>query len=147
GQFREKDGDDQLVHLGDETFIWGPLRRKILEEQDRYLIYTSNGPLTLLQLLETEGPKTKGTFIYGKAEPFNEEMEFSFARLRNWLDLCGLKLAYAHTSGHADIQSLKRFVSAADPGLLMPIHTESPESFKGLARKVVLPELGQAHDV
>lgn len=37
---------------------------------------------------------------------------------------------YAHTSGHADLDTLKAFSSAINPKVLIPIHTEDKESFK-----------------
>ncbi|HEY0087593.1 MAG TPA: MBL fold metallo-hydrolase, partial [Candidatus Lokiarchaeia archaeon] len=83
-----------------DQFIWGPeLRKKVFDNSNEYIIYTSNGPLLLLHCKLNNIP-ISGTYIYGKSEPFTEEMEFTFTRLENWLKLCNLKLEYAHTSGH-----------------------------------------------
>lgn len=35
-----------------------------------------------------------------------------------------------HTSGHASIEELKKFVKAVGPGKILPIHTKNPEKFR-----------------
>ena len=42
----------------------------------------------------------------------------------------GLQLQVIHTSGHADINTLKRLVDALKPKALVPIHTFHPEAYK-----------------
>ncbi|RLA72159.1 MAG: MBL fold metallo-hydrolase [Epsilonproteobacteria bacterium] len=37
---------------------------------------------------------------------------------------------YAHTSGHADLRSLKKFASSIHPKILIPIHTEYKKEFE-----------------
>ncbi len=132
--------------ISDDTYIWGPqLRKKILDKSNEYLIYTSNGPLLLLQCKLKKVP-IKGTYIYGKAEPFNEEMEFTFERLMNWLKLCELNLAYAHTTGHCMPDDLKRAIEIINPKQIIPVHTQHPDSFKELLPNnitLIKPELNQ----
>lgn len=36
---------------------------------------------------------------------------------------------YAHTSGHASIDDLKRYVEALDPKTIVPVHTDAPEEY------------------
>ena len=62
---------------------------------------------TMLQFKEND-KELEGTYIYGKAEPFNEEMILSFRRLKNWLRMCNLKLEYSHTSGHLSSDDMKK---------------------------------------
>ena len=139
---KQQEGEN-LLNLPEESFIWGPLRDEILKEPGRYLLYTSSGAHTLLHFFPSDGRKLQGTFIYGKAEPFKEEMELSFHRLVNWVALCGLKFEYAHTSGHLHQQDLERFISELNPKVVVPIHTEHPELFRQWARKVQVPHLGE----
>lgn len=138
---KERENPD-LLRLPDDVFIWGPLRETILRQPDRYLLYTSNGAHTLLHFLSPEGSKIPGTYIYGKAEPFKEEMELSFRRLTKWIELCGLKLEYAHTSGHMYQKDIERLISEIDPKIVVPIHTEHPELFSKWAKNVCNPQLG-----
>jgi ribonuclease J len=138
---KEKENPD-LVCLPDDIFIWGPLREEILKDPGRYLIYTSSGAHTLLHFLPSDGRRMPGTFVYGKAEPFKEEMELSFRRLVNWTELCGLKLEYAHTSGHMYEKDIERLITEIHPGLTIPIHTEHPELFCNWSSEVKIPHVG-----
>lgn len=119
------------IHIPDERFIWGPRREEVLANPGEWFVYTSNGPLTCLHFVTSPGCM-RGTYVYGKAEPFNEEMEFSFERLKNWIELAGLKLEYAHTSGHMRAEHLKNFLREAGARRVIPIHTEAPEAFAEL---------------
>ncbi len=116
--------------LSENQFIWGPVMRKeVLSNANEYIFYTSNGPLLLLHSKQHK-ENFSGTYIYGKAEPFNEAMEFSFNRLLKWLKLCNLKLEYAHTSGHCFPEDLKNAIEIINPKTLIPIHTEYPQEFE-----------------
>jgi len=90
---KQKDNPD-LLCLKDEIFIWGPLREEVLREPGRYLLYTSSGAHTLLHFLPSDGKTVLGTYVYGKAEPFKEEMELSFRRLLKWIELCVMDVNY-----------------------------------------------------
>lgn len=121
--------------ISEDQFIWGPeLRKKILSNSNEYIIYTSNGPLLLLQC-KGINELILGTYIYGKAEPFTEELEFTFDRLLSWLKMCNLKLEYAHTSGHCMPDDLKKAIEIINPKNLIPIHTKNPKEFFNLISK------------
>ncbi|MBI5573650.1 MAG: MBL fold metallo-hydrolase [Elusimicrobia bacterium] len=131
----------KAIKIPDKKFLWGPLgRQEILSNPGKYILYTSNGPLTLLQFVPA-GKKIEGSYIYGKAEPFNEEMEFSHDILENWIKLAGLNMKYAHTSGHASADDLKKFIQAVKPKLVMPVHTENAAMFEKFGAKILRPEL------
>lgn len=49
-----------------------------------------------------------------------------------------INFVYAHTSGHATVEDLKRFAKALKPKTLVPVHTECGEVFKNLFHNVVL---------
>ncbi len=114
--------------------IWGKLREEVKKHQDEYLIYTSLGPLTMMHM----GEGLKGTYVYGKAEPFSEEMEISFKKLLGWNKLYGMEFEYAHTSGHANKADLGRIIGTIKPKFLLPMHTEHADIFKDLYDKVEL---------
>lgn len=112
---------------GIPRILWGNTgRNEIIKNQNDLLLYTSFGPLTLMQI----GKGIKGNYIYGKAEPFNEEMEISFSKLVAWTELLGLDIDYAHTSGHANRDHLKWTLDTIKPRFVLPIHTERPELFE-----------------
>ena len=138
--------NDHLFEIEADRFIWGPLgRNKILNNGNEYLIYTSNGMQTMLQF-KPENIGINGTYIYGKAEPFNEEMRLSFKRLNNWLNICDLKIEYAHTSGHINNEEMENFLKEVKPDKLIPIHTLDPQAFYeiswGSVKDVVIPSYG-----
>jgi ribonuclease J len=131
----------ELIQLLGNRVKWGPRRSELLRNPADYIVYTSNGPLTLLHLLP-DGEPLVGLYIYGKAEPFTEEMEFSFARLLNWLKLSGLRLEYAHTSGHIFPKDLARFLGEANVPFVVPVHTVNAGAFAEMTASVLRAEAG-----
>jgi ribonuclease J len=71
-------------------------------------------------------PNPGSVFVLSMSEPFNEEQEFEFERLRNWLDHFGLPMYHIHCSGHIMPSELKRSIQTVRPRQLIPIHTENP---------------------
>jgi len=60
----------------------------------------------------------------------NYTLEPSFDRTRAFMDRHGIQFKEMHTSGHAILSSLKRFATAMDPGVIIPIHTEYPDDYR-----------------
>ncbi|MEM2865730.1 MAG: ribonuclease J [Candidatus Hadarchaeales archaeon] len=86
-----------------------------------------------------------GTYIYSGSEAFNEEAEFDFCRLWEWLRLFGLRVfgfridestgkpqfdPGFHASGHASPEELLYMVEEIGPKVVVPVHTENPEFFR-----------------
>lgn len=128
---------DNLESQGYPRIFWGPeMREDIKKNPKDFLIYTSSGPNVLMHL----GPVVRGTYIYGKAEPFNEEMEISFEKLLAWTQLNGMDFEYAHTSGHASYDHLNRIVNTIKPRHLLPIHTTNAKLFETFYENVHIYE-------
>ncbi|MEM2137515.1 MAG: MBL fold metallo-hydrolase RNA specificity domain-containing protein [Candidatus Anstonellaceae archaeon] len=53
----------------------------------------------------------------------------------------------AHCSGHASKEDLADLIKAINPKLLIPIHTEKAEDFKGLHANVKIPEEGKTMEI
>ncbi|MDR1027346.1 MAG: hypothetical protein LBL46_02935, partial [Rickettsiales bacterium] len=53
----------------------------------------------------------------------------------------GVPLTSIHTSGHADVPTLRRFVAAIKPKRLVPIHTFYPAQFSDLFGELASVEL------
>lgn len=51
-------------------------------------------------------------------------------RLNAFVDRLGLTIHHVHTSGHADLATLKRMVEAVKSKVLVPIHTESAQDYE-----------------
>jgi len=86
-----------------------------------------------------------GLYIHSLTEPFNEEMELDFRRVKNWLKHFNL-LPYhpMHVSGHGSGEEILNMIRKINPEKLYPIHTEHVESFDALKDdgiEVIHPEL------
>lgn len=90
-----------------------------------------------------------GTYIHSLSEPFNEEMEISFDRMKNWLNHFNLKSYQAHCSGHAPRSELRKIIEEINPKGLYLIHTEKPLQYKkylsDLKIKTIAPEVGKKY--
>jgi len=99
-------------------------------------------------------PAPGSIWIYSSCEPFSEEMQFDFVRLRNWLKRWGVTLLGDpendaknpfHVSGHACKSDLLKLIETIQPQTVIPVHTEHPEIYaeelKGKC-EVILPERG-----
>jgi len=91
---------------------------------------------------------TKANIIYSqwlgymKSEFSEERLVYLYSQIKekyNWV--------YAHTSGHADLITLKEFASAFKPKELVPIHTEHKELFKEHFDRVVVLDDNKLHTI
>jgi len=104
------------------------------------------------EILEVE-PIPGSCFILSSSEPFEEEGEIEFTRLKNWLHLFGVPIYHVHTSGHALPMHLLQVVEKLSPATVYPVHTEAPEAFCRLVGgvlgegRVIPPERGVVYEV
>jgi ribonuclease J len=115
---------------------------EIRRDQDKYIICFSL--YDLKNLLDIR--PTIGTYIYSSSEAFEEESEFDFIRLHNWLehlkfDIYGFEISEEgdrlkpvfmegyHASGHASKSDLIKAIEIIDPEIIIPVHTDNPEWF------------------
>ncbi|MFX1390047.1 MAG: MBL fold metallo-hydrolase [Promethearchaeota archaeon] len=88
----------------------------------------------------------EGTYIYSSSEAFEEESEFDFTRLNNWLkffnfEIIGFEIIEEgekqkpvftkgyHASGHVSKSDLVEIMEKIDPDIVIPVHTDDPEWF------------------
>ena len=86
-----------------------------------------------------------GTYVHSLSEPFNEEMEISYERMKNWLDHFDLDFVQSHCSGHINGEDLKTVLSSIQPQKLFPVHTEHPQKFNSLDMKTVMIKEGKTY--
>jgi ribonuclease J len=95
-------------------------------------------------------PEPGSCFILSISEPFNEEQEFEFERVVNWLDHFGLPMYHVHCSGHIMPDQLKSAIARISPKRVYPIHTDHPELYakfiSGVA-SVTVPQKNVAYPV
>jgi len=103
-----------------------------------------------------------GTYLYSSSEAFEEESEFDFVRLNNWLSNFGFKIlgfevveedgklkpkftrGY-HASGHASKSDLIKTIESIDPDIIIPVHTDTPSWFDQNFDNVVLLKDGETY--
>ena len=69
------------------------------------------------------------------------------ARMKDALAAHGVTMDVMHTSGHADVPTLRRLVDAVAPERLTPVHTFHPEKFPDLFPRVTLRQDGEWWEV
>lgn len=122
----------------------------IREHQRECVMYCSDFGLS--SLIDVR-PKGGSTFIRSQTEPFSDEMESDHRRVKRWLDHFKLGggengwATHSHVSGHGTGDQIKRIVENAGPKLVIPIHTEKAEMFKGFHDNVRLVSRGSTIDV
>ncbi len=87
----------------------------------------------------------KGLYIHSLSEPFNEEMEISYERMKNWLDHFSLNLMQSHCSGHINGEDLRTMITHVNPKKVFPIHTEHPKLFTSLDIPTVMIKEGKTY--
>ncbi len=92
-------------------------------------------------------PDSGSTYIHSSSEAYNEEMVLDLKRLKRWTDSLGMKFYQSHASGHASGHEITEMIRRIKPKVVFPIHTESPESFKGIAKQTVIIEQGKNYTV
>jgi len=86
-----------------------------------------------------------GLYIHSLSEPFNEEMEISYDRMKNWLQHFDIEFFQSHCSGHINGDDLKELITTVHPKKLYPIHTEHPELFQKLPIKTTMVKEGKTY--
>jgi len=71
------------------------------------------------------------------------ERNGSLKKMKHYFDDKGAAYHYIHSSGHARLADLKRFVKGVKPETIIPIHTYHPELFRGFFGKIKMVEDGE----
>ena len=86
-----------------------------------------------------------GIYIHSLSEPFNEEMEISFDRMKAWIKHFNLKFVQSHCSGHINGTELRELIKIITPKVLFPIHTEHPGVFRTLSMQTRMIKEGKTY--
>jgi len=86
------------------------------------------------------------TFIYSLWEGYLQDD--SMQKMMRFIKKKNMKFYQVHTSGHAEIDTLKKVVKKLKPGKILPIHTFHPDKYGGLFnRKIVQVSDGEVFEV
>lgn len=114
--------------------------RDLQEEPEKYIFRCDFFELKELIDIKPES----GIYIRSVTEPFDEEMEIDYMRVKNWLDHFKLPMYQMHASGHASGPEILNMVREVNPNTVYPVHTEHREMFKSLEAdgiNVVFPKI------
>jgi len=86
------------------------------------------------------------TFIYSLWEGYLPED--AMQKMMRFIEKKKMKFYQVHTSGHAEIGTLKKVVKKLKPGKILPIHTFHPDKYGGLfSRKIEQVSDGEVFEV
>ncbi len=120
---------------------------EISARQKDYLLILG-GLDQVLELAQIK-PEPGSRLIVSTSEPHDEEQEIEWSKFERWVHLLRLDLRIAHSSGHADRETIIDMVNEVKPKTLIPVHTDNPYEFQRLAEageikcEVILPRLGE----
>jgi len=108
-------------------------RKEISDRSGEIMMMVRPSMLKDLRLIKNiEG----ATFIYSLWEGYLEDD--SLQKMMRFIKKKNMKFHQVHTSGHAEIDTLKKVVKKLKPGRIIPIHTFHPDKYSGLFnRKIV----------
>jgi mRNA degradation ribonuclease J1/J2/transcriptional regulator with XRE-family HTH domain len=92
-------------------------------------------------------PEPDSIYIHSLSEPFNEETELDFKRLKNWVKHFRMRFFQSHCSGHASGDAIKEVVKRVNAKRVFPIHTEKPKLFKNLNKNVRFVENNKTYKI
>ena len=77
-----------------------------------------------------------GNLIYSMWSGYKEQ-----PKTKEFIDIFksnNFKIIDMHTSGHADVETLKEYVNAINPKRIIPIHTNNKKDYKSIFGQTVL---------
>ncbi len=106
---------------------------ELAKQKDRYILTLCQSE-DLPELVSIR-PEPGSIFLFSSSEPHNEEQEIEREKVINWLELLGMRPVHVHASGHASQGEIIGTIERMSPKMVIPVHTEHPEMFKGLLEK------------
>ncbi len=142
-------GLKDLPRVGKDVLAFSEVKEDVKARQADYVLLTAF--FREREIIEVE-PVPGSCFILSSSEPFEEESEIEFERLKNWLEMFGVPIYHIHASGHAHPHHLRQVVQELRPEVVLPIHTARPRSFAKFISdvaeegggEVIVPRRGQA---
>ncbi|MEM2990342.1 MAG: MBL fold metallo-hydrolase [Halobacteria archaeon] len=133
-----------IEHSGREVFI----QPKELKANPEKYLYLDAWQFTPIRYLN---PPSGSVYILSQTEPFEEEMELDYERLKRWLAIYGVPLYHIHTSGHARAEDIYEVVERLKPEKFFPVHTSNANMFipflKKLKTQVISPVYGCSYEL
>lgn len=107
-------------------------REEISDRSGEIMMMVRPSMLKDLELIKNvEG----ATFIYSLWEGYLQDD--SLQKMMRFIKKKNMKFYQVHTSGHAEIDTLKKVVNKLKPGKIIPIHTFHPDKYSGLFKQKI----------
>ena len=136
--------DDKDYSKWERRFLdSGLTAEEVRKHQDEVLLHLDQWYLP--ELIDIK-PEKGGAYIHATTEAYNEEGERDEQVIRNWVGHFGFAYHQIHASGHSPMANVGELVTRIGGEKVIPVHTERPDLFAGLAKKgrVVMPVKGKA---
>lgn len=140
-----------------DVYVWTPLhymkknqefKRKYVDSYKKYcsssIIFKDFGMMVKtsmfedIKLLKEKGVITNACLVYSMWEGYQKEDSFK-TFIENVKSL-GIDFKIIHTSGHADIKTIKELIDIIKPNKIVPIHTVNKEQLKEIFENVIILE-------
>lgn len=129
----EKDHD----HLMNQFSRYKITKEELGRRQDYCLLFRPSMLSDLQHIDHLEGAE----LIYSQWSGYKHQKKIK--AVLDFADQKKIRLTNLHTSGHASAQALKAFIQQCNPRMVLPIHTENPDSFLRYGNAVYLPKDGE----
>ena len=90
---------------------------------------------SMLKDLESIKNIEEATFIYSLWEGYLPD--YAMQKMMRFIKKKKMNFYQVHTSGHAEIATLKKVVKKLKPGKIIPIHTFHPDKYSGLFNRKI----------
>ena len=94
----------------------------IIQNPEKYVVIMRP---SMLHVIQRDLTVPKANIITSMWKEYEKDSEAFF----NWVDAKDYDRKYIHTSGHADVESLKTIADFIRPKVIIPIHTQKKEDF------------------
>lgn len=105
---------------------------EISEKPSDYVVLTRPSMKNDLEKIFVE----KGNLIYSLWEGYKKQT--TTKEFLDWLESNNFSIIDIHTSGHADIETLKEFADSINPKTIIPIHTFNKQDYKTIFTQPIL---------
>ena len=127
----------KLMNEGHEKMVFKYKPKKInkadiIENPSDYVLLVRPSMVNDLKSMNIKD----GNFIYSMWSGYKDQ-----PKTKAFIDLFvsnNFKLIDMHTSGHADVETLKEYANAINPKMIIPIHTNNKKDYKSIFDQTVL---------
>lgn len=131
--------NSQYQKLKANPAIFGDFQAKMFKERVKGEVLMGNpsaymflGKMSSFPIINKYKKLGKANVIYSQWMGYLKDPDFPFygsRQMAGFQDDPMINFVYAHTSGHAILEDLKRFAMALNPTHLVPVHTNHPDEY------------------